>query len=54
MFVRIEGSTRKELPQVVAKRASVAMNVGDVVITTAGQVDVAVRSEEHTSELQSH
>ena len=42
MFVRIEGSTRKELPQVVAKRASVAMNVGDVVITTSGQVDVAV------------
>lgn len=42
MFLRVEGSTRKELPQLVAKRASVAMNVGDVVITTSGQVDVAV------------
>ena len=43
-FLRIDGSTRKSLPSKIAKKASTAMNVGDVVIATSGQVDVAVAS----------
>jgi hypothetical protein len=41
-FLRLDGSTRKNLPSSIAKKASVAMNPGDVVISTSGQVDVAV------------
>lgn len=41
-FLRIDNSTRKNLPNAIAKKASTAMNPGDVVIGTSGQVDVAV------------
>lgn len=41
-FLRLDSSSRKSLPQKIAKKASVAMNPGDVVISTSGQVDVAV------------
>lgn len=43
-FFRVQDSDRKNLPQNIAKKASTAMNVGDVVIATSGQVDVAVAS----------
>jgi len=43
-FVRTTASTRKGLPAKIAKRASIVMDVGDVLIQTSGQADVAVGS----------
>ena len=43
-FIRVDGSTRKNLPNTIQKTASVAFDPGDVVISTAGRVDVAVGS----------
>lgn len=43
-FIRVDGSTRKNLPNPIQKTASVAFDPGDVVISTAGRVDVAVGS----------
>jgi hypothetical protein len=42
--IRVTQSDRKTLPQKIAKRASIAMSPGYVVISTSGQVDVAVAS----------
>lgn len=42
-FIRVDGPQRM-MPQKIAKKASVVMDVGDVLIHTSGQADVAVGS----------
>lgn len=41
-FYRLTGSQRTALPSKIAKKASVALPANSLVISTAGQVDVAV------------
>lgn len=43
-FIRKTGSDRRSLPNKIAKKASTAIEVGDVLISTSGQADVAVAS----------
>jgi len=42
-FIRVDGPQRM-MPQPIPKRASIVMDVGDVLINTSGQADVAVGS----------
>ena len=44
MFLRKTDSGRTMLPNLIDKKASVAFDLGDVVIATSGQVDVAIGS----------